>query len=154
MSMRLGEIQEFVYDRLATDELLEGATILKEDGDFPKTPGLEAGLKSSGLAIVVFPIEANNFTSITPSGHSILTVEVDIVISENRSVNASEDGIGISAEEACHLVFERILGSGSNLNAQQRFAMVSNGFVQLGKINGLHMIVATLGIQVPVTPRA
>lgn len=152
--MRLGEIQDYVYERLTTDDLLEGATIVKEDGDFPKTPGLEAGLKESGLAIIVFPIESNGFTSITPSGHSILSVEVDVVVAENRKINASESGIGISAEEACHLVLERILGSGENQNAQQRFAMISNGFVQLGQVNGLNMMVATMAIAVPVNPRA
>ena len=151
--MNLEEVQTFVYNRLSSDTLLSGASIIQEDGSYPLTPGIEEALKTTGLVIVVFQVEGVSVRSVTPSGHSILTVECPIIVHENQKV-CRTTGANIEAEKAIRLVQERIAGSGSLMNAQQRFRISRNGFEQFGKLNGLNCRYTGFEIDLTVVPRA
>ena len=152
--MNLGEVQDYAFQRLTADTALTDASVILEDGSFPMTPGVEDALKTTGLAIIVFQIEAVSARSVTPSGQTVITVECPVIVQENQKICRAAGGAGITADEAVQLVQERILGSGSLVNAQQRFRAARNGFENFGKLNGLNCRYVGFEIDVVVTPRA
>jgi hypothetical protein len=150
----LEAIQLFVWTRLDGDTPLNGAVVIMDDGAYAtNTDAIEAGLKSSGLVLLVGQPEPKGIESTINPGNTILRVGVSVSIYENQVVCRKAGGLNITAAEACQLVMERILGSSAEPNTRQRFFPIDNGFENFGKELGVNLWVASFGILVPVTPR-
>lgn len=150
--MNLWEIQSFIVGLLKSSALLSKAVVLADDGTYPKTPEREAALRDCGLCLIVWQIESEGLHDASPPGPSSHDVYVPVVIEENVSVNRSDKGTGIVAEQALQYVLAACVGQPKSALPNRSLLPMDPPFKNFGKVNGVNRLVANLSIRAHIKP--
>src|SRR5689334_4496015 len=90
--MNISDVQSYVAGLIAAHPKFVAAgitvnDIVIDDGSYPKIPGLEATLRTRGLAIIVWRIGSLGLIDTNRTGLSNGLLHVAVVIQENEAVN-------------------------------------------------------------------
>lgn len=151
--MNLWEIQPFVLDLLKASPRLQTAVVLADDGTYPKTPERERALRDCGLCLIVWQIESDGLRDTSANGLASHDVYVPVVIEENVTVNRSEKGTRIIAEQALQYVFETCVGKPKPAMPHRAIVLLDPPFKNFGTVNGIQRIVANLSLRSHINPK-
>jgi hypothetical protein len=150
--LNLADIQPFVVSLLKASVPLQAAVVLADDGTYPKTPDREKALRDTGLCLVVWQIESNGLEDHTSSGFASHSVYVPVVIEENVTVNRSDRGTKIIAEQALQYVLEACVGKPKSPLPKRSLTPMDPPFKNFGTANGIQRIVANLTLRTNINP--
>jgi hypothetical protein len=149
--MNLWEIQPFIVGLLKENVLFQKAVVLADDGTYPKTPEREKALRDCGLCLIVWQIESEGLQDTSATGLSSHDVYVPVIIEENVTVNRSNKGTKIIAEQALQYVLATCVGRPKS--APNRCILpLDPPFKNFGTVNGIQRIVANLSMRAHIVP--
>jgi hypothetical protein len=138
--VELEDIQPFVAERLTGYRPLGGAVVIQDDGTYPKTPGLEEGLATVGLVLVVWQVESLGAVNVPADGSIVYRVGAHVIIEENQQICRAPGGAQVPYEQAIRLVLARVGGSSE---ANQPFLPADQPFANFGKQFGVNRAVVS-----------
>jgi len=144
--IELEDIQQDVVARLSGFADFNGAVVVADDGNYPKTPGIEKGLSTVGLVLIAWQIDCigADAGNITSNGFVAYNVAVDIVIEENQAVCRVAAGANVAFLKAVRLVIARLSGSGpGGCGGQNPYLPATQVFKNLGKSQGINRAVVS-----------
>ncbi|MDB6017673.1 MAG: hypothetical protein JWR19_2162 [Pedosphaera sp.] len=157
--MKISEIQQFVSDLIEAHPKFKAANVVPilDDGTYPKLPGLENALSTSGLAIIVWRLGCAGMVDTNKTGASNQLLHIAVVIQENATVNrgAASEGFtptGILPEDAYQYVSEAVSGKPAGGPPGTPILPFDPPFENLGKVNGVLNIVVDFTKQHRITP--
>lgn len=159
--MKLGEMQDFVVDRLLASRVFAGvglalnAGILKEDGTYPKTEFLEQSLTRRGLAIIVWEIQALESDDDNTLGGLVHDVWIPIIIEDIPAINLSPNGTGMKWQDIVEEIQASIVGKNEDdaTPGSKPFCPGSLPFKNLGTEDGVHRCVVHIIKRHVITPK-
>lgn len=150
--MNLEELQPWVKALLAAHPALSIVAVLVDDGSYPKTPGRENALGTSGLCLIVWQIESDGLIDETQKGACIETLSLAIVIEENVKVCRGPTGLKMPAEKALRLVREALVGKRPDGEPGTVLRCADPPFKNFGNQNGVQRIVALFALDLQIVP--
>lgn len=150
--MNIEDIQPWIAELLVAHPGLAAATVLLDDGTYPKTPGREAALGSQGVCLTVWQIESGGLLDSTQRGSAVEVLNLAIVIEENAAVNRGTGGLQLRAEKALRLVREALVGVKRSGEPGAVIRCDDPPFKNFGNRNGVQCLVALFLLDLPITP--
>jgi hypothetical protein len=150
--MNLWEIQPKLVELLQASPLLQGITILADDGTYPKTPQRESAVQKKGLVLIVWSVEGGGVVHASANGFGIESIASPVVIEENVAVNRATGGTGIVLEQAIQYVRSAIIGQFKPGAPYDTFRLSSPSFHQLGVVNGTRRAAVLVHTLQPIKP--
>jgi hypothetical protein len=133
--MNLEDIQSTAKSMLDAHAPLATVTILTDDGTWPQTPDREAALASDGVVVVIWQITGGNMEMDVRSSQRVaMTVEMPITIEENRAINLSDTGLGISPD----LVVREIISCLAGKPIADPFKPAPSTWANFGNVDGVN----------------
>jgi len=144
--MKISEVQGYVISLIEAHPSFAAKSVkcIKDDGTYPKIPGLEKTLRDTGLALIVWRIDSLGLIASDKTGLSNEWLHIAVVIQENEAVNRNQKPsvTGILPEDALEYVKQAVQGKPKNTPPGTPIRPAENPFSNLGKVNGVLTIVA------------
>lgn len=150
--VNLWDVQGSLVALLQATTELAGVTVIADDGTFPKTPGYESALKTKGLVVVVYRIDAERTVYASANGVTEMAILVPVVVDENVKVNRTQGGTNISADRVIQRVLEGVCGKPASGLPFGTFYANTPPFKNFGVVNGIWRMVANIAINIQITP--
>ena len=119
--------------------------MLADDGT-AKREEREAGLKSAGLVITTWEIDAHGLVDVSKTGDAVQSIYVPVLVEENVKVNRAAGGTDMVALEAVRHVQKALSGKRSAPTSPFVLMPMEPPFKNFGRVNGVNQIVVNFTV--------